>query len=142
MEQYQGQYQHRLVFCNEWPTCFALSSLRAFLEAIFATLIGSLFANSNPGFLARRFFRLFKWIDCFNVAQSQLSSPPAGTQVKPAESTSEKPEKPVAPQNPESNTLKALLMISKFSLLGIYLFMEMFVIVRLIFLLLCFKPAC
>ncbi|KEF55952.1 uncharacterized protein A1O9_07532 [Exophiala aquamarina CBS 119918] len=82
-------------------------------------------ANINT---ARRFFRLFKWIDCFNAAQAQLSPPATVSQEKSSERTSEKTKQPADPPRPESDNLKVFLTVSKFSLLGMYLFMEMFVI--------------
>lgn len=81
-------------------------------------------------FLARRFLRLFKWIDCFNAAQAQFLLASTGPAVSQQTSSSEKPPKTAATvKQPEVDSTKALLGGLKFSLLGIYLFMEMFVIV-------------
>ncbi|OCT51489.1 Peroxisomal biogenesis factor 11 [Cladophialophora carrionii] len=70
--------------------------------------------------LARRFFRLVKWIDCFNIgyAQYELYQHPRS-------------EKAVTGNTARSahNGLHFLLIVLKWSLLGAYLFVEMFTIV-------------
>ncbi|KIW32031.1 uncharacterized protein PV07_03610 [Cladophialophora immunda] len=72
--------------------------------------------------LARRYLRLFKWIDCWNMAYSQYQSFPASGTAK------DKPSKQSQPPAAQSN-IHFLLIVSKWSLLGMYLFLEMFTIV-------------
>ncbi|KAK6380607.1 hypothetical protein LTS17_004807 [Exophiala oligosperma] len=69
--------------------------------------------------IGRRYFRLFKWIDCWNTVYNLLttySSPPAA-------SGDEKSRK-----NNHQDGIRLTLMMAKFSLLGIFLFMESFCI--------------
>ncbi|KIV88286.1 hypothetical protein PV10_07981 [Exophiala mesophila] len=76
---------------------------------------------------ARRFLRLFKWIDCFTVAQAQFqiaSTGPASSSIE-NETSSDSVSKPTTTS---IDATKALLNGLKYSLLGMYLFMEMFVI--------------
>ncbi|KAH0844801.1 PEX11 domain protein [Fonsecaea pedrosoi] len=72
--------------------------------------------------LARRFLRLFKWIDCWNTAYAQYQSFPA------SKATKDQPTKPSQPTIAQSS-VHSLLIVSKWSLLGMYLFIEMFTIV-------------
>ncbi|KAK5053907.1 hypothetical protein LTR84_001869 [Exophiala bonariae] len=105
------------------------------IAALSTTSVEATRWNATKGHIntARRFFRLFKWIDCFNAAQAQFSAPAPTPKIKPTASTSEKPEKAVVTPAPfESSNIKILLTVSKLSLLGLYLFMEMFVITDVI----------
>ncbi|KIW67029.1 hypothetical protein PV04_06307 [Phialophora macrospora] len=63
----------------------------------------------NQFALARRFFRLVKWIDCWNNGYAQYERYGQKTAAQ--------------------NGLHLLLLVSKWSLLGAYLFVEMFTIV-------------
>ncbi|EXJ58518.1 hypothetical protein A1O7_05944 [Cladophialophora yegresii CBS 114405] len=76
----------------------------------------------NQFALARRFFRLVKWIDCFNngYAQYELYQHPRVSSEKAATGGN---------ATSAQNGLHFLLVVSKWSLLGAYLFVEMFTIV-------------
>ncbi|OAL33419.1 hypothetical protein AYO20_07275 [Fonsecaea nubica] len=76
----------------------------------------------NQFALARRFLRLFKWIDCWNAAYAQYQSFPS------SKTTKDQPAKPLQPSIAQSG-VHSLLIVSKWSLLGMYLFIEMFTIV-------------
>lgn len=73
----------------------------------------------NQANLARRYFRLFKWIDCWTLAYNQFDS----YQGRPTNQ-----EKEGSKQSAKVDNIKFILTVSKWSLLGIYLFMEMFTI--------------
>jgi len=78
-------------------------------------------ANAKDQFaLARRYFRLFKWVDCWRVANDQYQS--YMTDVKDENKVPKRP-------SPAQNSIHFLLIVSKWSLLGMYLFVEMFTIV-------------
>ncbi|KAK4940640.1 hypothetical protein LTR10_019270 [Elasticomyces elasticus] len=62
--------------------------------------------------LARRYFRLFKWIDSWTTAYNQYH-----THLAPG---------PVAKPPSDVDNIKVVLTVAKFSLLGMYLFLEMF----------------
>ena len=68
---------------------------------------------------ARRFFRLFKWIDCWNIAYSQFDSKSDANDGKINVKRAQAPQ----------DSLHFLLVFAKWSLLGVYLFLEMFTIV-------------
>jgi hypothetical protein len=71
---------------------------------------------------ARRFFRLFKWIDCFNAANNLYAAymaPPASAGGKENQRTSSGPA-------PAKDGFHLVLLILKWSLLGAYLFLEFF----------------
>lgn len=71
----------------------------------------------------RRYFRLFKWIDCWNMAYSQYQSylAPRQDARAPKEASTRPP--------PARDNVHFLLLVSKWSLLGMYMFLEMFTIV-------------
>ncbi|KIW13098.1 hypothetical protein PV08_08285 [Exophiala spinifera] len=72
--------------------------------------------------IGRRYFRIVKWIDCWTTAYNLLT-----TYNSPSASTGdEKPQK--NNNNSNQDAIRVTLMIAKFSLLGIFLFMEMFCI--------------
>ena len=64
---------------------------------------------------ARRYFRLFKWIDCWTTAYNQYH-----THLAPS---------PVSKPASDVENIKVVLTVAKFSLLGMYLFLEMFTLV-------------
>ncbi|EXJ86130.1 hypothetical protein A1O1_06500 [Capronia coronata CBS 617.96] len=72
----------------------------------------------NQFALARRYLRLFKWIDCFTVAHAEYqaygNTPPRPNDEKE--------------QKASGDNVRILLSVLKWSFLGIYLFMEMFTI--------------
>ncbi|KAL2430653.1 hypothetical protein ABEF95_012293 [Exophiala dermatitidis] len=73
--------------------------------------------------LARRYFRLFKWIDCFNAAQAEYASINNKPEIKDDKGHAQKSARTSSEDN-----VRQLLSVSKWSFLGIYLFMEMFTI--------------
>ncbi|EHY56031.1 hypothetical protein HRR83_006588 [Exophiala dermatitidis] len=88
-----------------------------FFEAAHWTL-----AKEQVG-LARRYFRLFKWIDCFNAAQAEYARINNKPEVKADEVHAQK-----LTRTSSEDDVRQLLSVSKWSFLGIYLFMEMFTI--------------
>ncbi|KAJ9609748.1 hypothetical protein H2200_006076 [Cladophialophora chaetospira] len=80
----------------------------------------------NQFAFARRFFRLVKWIDCWNNAYTQFEAYSAPS--PPQRSTKDEKEQPKRIPPPQSS-LHCLLLVSKWSLLGAYLFLEMFTII-------------
>ncbi|KIX04866.1 uncharacterized protein Z518_05737 [Rhinocladiella mackenziei CBS 650.93] len=81
----------------------------------------------NQSALARRYFRLFKWIDCWTLAHNQYS-----THLGVQPSLNEKKEI-TSPPKAAGDNIRAALTVTKWSLLGIYLFMEMFTITNAMF---------
>ena len=79
----------------------------------------------NDFLKARRYFRLVKWIDCFGNVQVHFSSR-YGSQA----ATKGDDGASVRNRNASSNDdLRFTLVVSKWSLYGIYYFVEMFTIV-------------
>ncbi|EXJ77592.1 hypothetical protein A1O3_09819 [Capronia epimyces CBS 606.96] len=85
----------------------------------------------NQFALARRYFRLFKWIDCFTVANAQYqafgSTQPKGKDKGKGGTETATKTTVKTPEDPGDN-FRVLLSVSKWSFLGIYLFLEMFTI--------------
>ncbi|KAK5194596.1 hypothetical protein LTR92_005840 [Exophiala xenobiotica] len=73
--------------------------------------------------IARRFFRLFKWIDCWTMCYNLIQGYTTPKQIAGDEKGKTIDQ---SREDADSDTVRGFLMSAKFSLLGIFLFMEMF----------------
>ncbi len=87
---------------------------------------GSVKSLANLKSTARRYFRLFKWIDCWTTSYNLFQAYTGPKQIARDDRgrTIEQTRR-----DADGDSVRVLLTITKLSLLGIFLFMEMFCIV-------------